>query len=387
MPIENNEACYGCGVCSNVCNFNAIKMIRDGNGFSIPSVDVETCVSCGKCNKVCPINNSSFLSPIKAYAVQIIDREALLKSTSGGAFTLISDEILRNGGSVFASVSSNNGRIVKFEKTTTTKHRDDMRKVYYVQSSFDEITDELIDSLQNHLTLFVGTPCQVSAIKNRVSKNCENLITIDLFCHGVMSPKILKDHIKFMESRKNCKIQEFCFRTKQYGWMAATSSIVLLDNKIKSPFLCASLKHIYHSSVAMRSSCYSCQFAEKKRVGDFSIGDLWNLKKYGILNDNYGYSCVFLNSQKAVNLFDKVKKYSNFSQLNIGDISQQALRQPVKGKTASKLFYSDYRNHGYEYIIRKYGNLSAKEYLSAIKHKIVWTLGLDKILLKIVNKR
>ena len=40
--------------------------------------------------------------------------------------------------------------------------------------------------------LFTGTPCQVHALKQYLRKEHENLLTLDIICHGIPSHLILK---------------------------------------------------------------------------------------------------------------------------------------------------------------------------------------------------
>lgn len=41
--------CSGCGACENICAVDAIKMVKNSEGFLYPEVNVDICVNCGKC--------------------------------------------------------------------------------------------------------------------------------------------------------------------------------------------------------------------------------------------------------------------------------------------------------------------------------------------------
>ena len=56
MFLDNQmpEDCCGCAACSNICNFSAITMKQNAEGFYYPEVDKDKCRDCGMCQKVCP---------------------------------------------------------------------------------------------------------------------------------------------------------------------------------------------------------------------------------------------------------------------------------------------------------------------------------------------
>lgn len=65
--------------------------------------------------------------------------------------------------------------------------------------------------------LFSGTPCQIRALKSFLGKNYENLITVDLFCHGAPSPKIWNKYLEFANAN-NEHIDSISFRDKRISW-------------------------------------------------------------------------------------------------------------------------------------------------------------------------
>lgn len=45
----------------------------------------------------------------------------------------------------------------------------------------------------------------------------DNLICIDVVCHGVPSPKLWREYAKFQESKYG-KLEQINFRAKEEGW-------------------------------------------------------------------------------------------------------------------------------------------------------------------------
>lgn len=219
--IDKNKCC-GCRACEQICPKKCIKMIEDDEGFMYPDIDKENCIKCGLCKKVCPmINNEKIKQKEKKKVYRLIanDKELVRKSSSGGAFSLLVEEILKKNSNEKYKIYGctlgedfiarhlgvdNIGKIAKF------------RKSKYVQSdlekSYSNIKRELKDG---NVVIFTGTPCQVAGLKNFIEKeNAQNLYTIDLICHGVPSPMVLRQYLKQLEKKNNSKLKEFNFRER-----------------------------------------------------------------------------------------------------------------------------------------------------------------------------
>ena len=49
LPITNT--CCGCGACSAICKQNAIKIVKNKNGFYQADYDFKKCINCGQCKE------------------------------------------------------------------------------------------------------------------------------------------------------------------------------------------------------------------------------------------------------------------------------------------------------------------------------------------------
>ena len=82
-------------------------MRTDYEGFTYPEVDLSTCVQCGLCKKACPIinadSNSNEMLHYPAYAAFADTEDVRLRSSSGGIFTLLAENVLHKGGMVFGA--------------------------------------------------------------------------------------------------------------------------------------------------------------------------------------------------------------------------------------------------------------------------------------------
>lgn len=92
MLAKRNE-CSACGLCKYLCPVQAISMRRDAEGFRYPFVDKGKCINCGLCAQKCPVINwASYDYKMKydeiVYAGYQMDKESLLKSSSGGGLLI-----------------------------------------------------------------------------------------------------------------------------------------------------------------------------------------------------------------------------------------------------------------------------------------------------------
>ena len=91
MKLKNKDECTGCGLCSNVCPAECIKMERDSEGFYYPFVNQKICVVCGRCEKYCYNTVTNPPKEVHVYAAYNKDLIRRLKASSGGIFELLSN--------------------------------------------------------------------------------------------------------------------------------------------------------------------------------------------------------------------------------------------------------------------------------------------------------
>lgn len=139
--VKNKNECCGCTACMNICPKHAIKMVEDEEGFLYPEINEKLCINCGLCKKTCAFQNgyeqNMRLKEIKVLAVKNKSTEVRNKSTSGGVFYEIANNVLRNNGVVYGVI---------FDKNFHAKHIradsvDDMKKMMGSKYSQSELGD------------------------------------------------------------------------------------------------------------------------------------------------------------------------------------------------------------------------------------------------------
>lgn len=310
INLANSNQCTGCGACKEKCPKGAIVFSPDDEGFPSPIIQENLCVGCGLCSKVCPqLNKPETNLIIKAYAAQIIDKDILKDSTSGGLFTAFSREIFHQGGVVYGCVWDENYHAV-VRKAENEEEIKPMRGSKYVWSwagdSFPEIKAYL-DS--GRLVLFSGLPCQVAGLKNYLSKKYENLYLVDFLCSGSPSPLALDkylDSICKREERKNLNLK---FRDKvPYGvgvhiTYKGKRKIIKKGEHIRNPYYWS-----FYTRLVDRKSCYKCDYGSGNRLSDITLGDYWGISDFhNELNIRDGVSAILVNTEKGESLIQSLK--------------------------------------------------------------------------------
>ena len=286
-------------------------MEPDTLGFKYPKVDLDKCIDCGLCEKVCAFNDnydkSLNLKEPEIYAARHKDIHEIETSRSGAAFIAISDYILENGGIVYGVGYKDHFRVAH-KRATTKEERNEFKGSKYVQSDLDGIFRQVKEDLkQGNTVLFSGTPCQTAGLNSYIGKKFrENLVLVDIVCHGVPSPYIWQDYLTYLENKYKSKIIKVNFRDKsRIGWSGHIESFVFANkNKVELDVF----KYLFGKNIMLRSSCGSCVFTNFNRPSDITIGDYWGWEKISkdFNDDNKGCSLLFINTIKGQILLNKI---------------------------------------------------------------------------------
>ena len=302
IKICDKNKCTGCCACMNICPVNAIEMVCNNLGKTIPKIDNDKCIQCKLCIKRCPVNNKSKFNEIKeCYAISVLNNIDSLMCSSGGAATCFGKSIIEHGGYVFGTLFNENMDLV-FHCVSTKKQLDDVKGSKYVQAEVRYTYKEVKEKLRtNRLVLFIGTPCQIDGLYFYLGEDPDNLITVDLICHGTPPQKYLLEYIS--DDLNN--IDNVTFRYKG-SW----DFITWKNNKIRLKHK-SDLDYYYQAflkGLSYRDNCYSCRYAKVDRVSDITIGDFWGLKRETLQNNfPQKVSVVLLNSTKGQKLFEMSK--------------------------------------------------------------------------------
>ncbi|WP_195454815.1 Coenzyme F420 hydrogenase/dehydrogenase, beta subunit C-terminal domain [Turicibacter sanguinis] len=378
--FEGEKNCCNCSSCENICPKNAISTLEDDFGFRYPKINYDKCISCGLCNKVCAFQ---FIeernTPKETYVAVNKNKEILRKSASGGAFTALAEYCIDNDGIVYGATLDEQLNPIHI----SINNKNDLYKLQgskYVQSELNDSFKKIkLNLKQGKKVLFSGVPCQVAGLKAFLMKDYDNLLTVDIICHGVPNARFFKDYISFNEFMLNGEIIDFKFRDKDISWEKNGSMLIKKDGKITKRKIFASESSYYYffnNSDNFRESCYNCKYTCENRPGDITLGDYWGIEnahptllKQGTINDKDGISLVITNTIKGNDIIEKcqniVKYDSDFSKAR--QKNGQLNHPSKKGNLREKLLI-EYKEKGYSGVQNLYKNeIGIKRYKSRIK--------------------
>lgn len=348
---KDKDNCTGCGACSAVCPVSCISFVRDEEGFDYPVADFR-CINCGNCERVCPFINNSELYYSENNQKCVVGRhkkdEIWEKSTSGGAFTAICNAYCNTDDVIYGARFE--GTKVVHDYVLSPQNIGSFRKSKYVQSdmqgSYKRIKKQL---LEGHKVLFSGTPCQVAGIRNYLGKAYDNLLCVDLVCHGIGSPGVFDKYINYLEKKYDSVIKSFSFRNKKqkYG-----RSIEYIVNVVFEDGKSIEVENdLYNSAflqaLLIRPSCLECKFARLERVGDITIADF--KRKHELLPEAKGldnYSTIIINTLKGKEVLSELQKSMIIYKINLGNIvkTNSPLKKPSKENPNRKYFFKGFKD-------------------------------------------
>lgn len=311
IHIEDKHNCCGCGACAQKCPKQCITLKQDSEGFLYPEVDSEKCIDCGLCEKVCPVQHPyEARMPLQTLAAINMDDKIRLESSSGGIFTLLAEDVIKQGGVVFGARYDEEWQVT-LDYTEIIEGLAAFRGSKYVQARTGE-TFKLCESFlkESRKVLFSGTPCQIAGLKHFLNREYDNLLTVDLVCHGTPSPKVWDLYLKEVVNSVST-ITNISMRDKSRGWN--TFSFLMNYNKddetitLSAPFNKNDYMWAFLKDMILRPSCYFCAVKELKSGSDITIADYWGIQSVAPeMNDDKGTGLVLINTEKGRVCFAKL---------------------------------------------------------------------------------
>jgi coenzyme F420-reducing hydrogenase beta subunit len=361
MELVQRENCFTCGACVAVCPRKAISRESE-DGFRYPVIDQKKCIDCGLCKRACPAESKKQSDNVPSlYAFQHEDAGIVHKSSSGAAFTALSDAVLAQGGVVIGAVLDAD-HVVRHHIACNAAERDAMCGAKYVQSDMSDVYEPAANAIKQHRgpALFTGTPCQAEAF--RTFCEAERLDLTDVYlcalvCHGAASPQVWKDYLEHVEETSHGDVTDINFRNKEQGWRHNRMTARIGGQER----LMQSYSALFYSKLCNPRSCFACPYTTVMRNCDITIGDFWSIQKFAEgYAEGDGVSLLLAHSQKGEDLIRECAGEGTLDRIAFdpqNDSLQPALKKPYAKPLEYDSFWKDYHRLSFSKLKRKYAGL------------------------------
>lgn len=309
---------------------------------------------------MCPIINKIEIKENNSISYSCInkDEEIRLESSSGGIFSLLAEKVISEGGIVFGA-AFNDKFSVEHRHINSKENLWQLRGSKYVQSKVGNTYKQAKEFLkQGEKVLFSGTPCQIGGLKSYLGKSYDNLLCIDIICHGVPSPTVWEKYLKYRETKAKALVKEISFRRKDEGWKKYSVKFIFKDNTAyrqnlhKDLYMKAFLKNI-----CLRPSCYDCAFKGLNRQSDITLADFWGIQNImPKMDDDKGTSLVMVNSNCGKEIFKNISKKAYFKKVDINEAitHNSAAVKSVKMNHKREDFFNKLNKLQFDVLVKKY---------------------------------
>lgn len=253
------------------------------------------------------------MKPEKVYACYNKDKDVRLSSSSGAVFSSLAEDVLNKSGIVYGVAMSEDCYSAEFIGVTDSEGLTKLRGSKYLQAKVGNTFKSVKKELQaGKLVLFTGTGCQVNGLKTFLGKDYDNLICMDVICHGAPSPALWREYARDQEKKMGGKLKGINFRCKDDSWvdfgMKEVLSTIPEDSvkkfyisKDKDPYM-----QMFLRDYCLRPSCYECM-VKKEKMSDLTVADFWGIKDVAPeMNNGLGTSLVLIRTKKGQEIFNYI---------------------------------------------------------------------------------
>ena len=303
------QECAICGACLDACPVDAISLDKVHLDFRYPQINEDICIHCSQCEKACPILGNKG-KPDEGYPVAFAAKSEndpmRMRSSSGGVFYELADQMLRDGGYVCGAVFDDEFHV---EHILSDAKEDILRMMgsKYAQSDVGYCYRKVKDVLEKGCkVLFSGCPCQVAGLRTFLGKEYPNLVLVELICHGIPSDHMLQTYIGMQERKYGARLTKMEFRNKKKGWHNSSVRMEFGHHRTYSkPIAADAYMNGFLGSVTLKPTCYQCHLRNFTAGSVIIVGDFWGAEVELPEDDNKGISAILVNSGKGMDIIDR----------------------------------------------------------------------------------
>ena len=319
------------------------------------------------------------MKPEKVYACYNIDKDVRLSSSSGAVFSSLAEFVFDNQGVVYGVSMSEDCYLAEFIAVRDSDGLSKLRGSKYLQAKVGDTFKRVREDLfAEKIVLFTGTGCQVNGLKNFLERDYDNLICVDVICHGAPSPALWKKYAEYQEKKNGGKLRDINFRCKDDSWVDFGMKEMLKNipqseekklyiSRDKDPYM-----QMFLRDYCLRPSCYECA-AKEERKSDLTIADFWGIKDVAPeMNDGLGTSLVLIRTKKGQEIFNYIS-----CEMKLKEVTYEA---GVKGNPAEykscirpsqrDTFFDDMYTMSFEELEEKYAAPIKYSLKTRVKRKV-----------------
>ena len=319
------------------------------------------------------------MKPEKVYACFNKDEDVRLSSSSGAVFSSLAEYVLNKNGIVYGVMMSEDCYSAEFIAVTDRSGLTKLRGSKYLQAKVGDTFKKVKVELQaGKLVLFTGTGCQVNGLKDFLGKDYDNLIRMDVICHGAPSPALWREYAQYQEKKMRGKLKSINFRCKDDSWADFGMKEVIKSipkNKMKKYFISKdndSYMRMFLQDYCLRPSCYECT-AKKVKMSDLTIADFWGINNVAPdMDDGLGTSLVLIRTMKGNELFESANRNMKMKEVSYED---GVKGNPAEYRSCARpserdKFFEDMRTMSFEELKEKYAAPTRYSLKTRVKRKI-----------------
>lgn len=334
---QEKVMCCGCGACRDACPVDAIRMVRDPEGFWYPQADEKACVQCGRCRTVCPMGKAETAGTNLYFGARAREDAVLRGSSSGGVFPVLAEYVLQRHGAVFGAGWGEHMEVLH-QEAWTLEELEGLKRTKYVQSRLDGVYRRIETLLrEDKWVLFCGAPCQAHALRLFLGKPHPKLLTAGLVCYGAPSPGVWEDYVRLLERRHGGALTAFSFRDKRNRDGGHTRAYVCGGREFAGDLNLDPYCGLYFANCIIRPACHACPYCTTDRGSDFTLGDFWGIEKIQS-DDGMGHSLVMLHTDKAREVWPEIRERLNWFSCEREDLLQPRLVGPTPAAGSRGVF-------------------------------------------------
>lgn len=215
---------------------------------------------------------------------------------------MLSEKVISKGGVVFGAAFDEKWNVVH-RSASTLEDLAKFRGSKYVQSIIGDCFNKVLCLLEEgREVLFSGTSCQIAGLNHFLGCKYDNLLTVEIICHGVPAPAEWSKVLASVPSAADVN-----FRDKSTGWRNFSLTIKDADGSVLLSEKCSdnSYMQAFLGDRIIRESCFSCPARGGRSGSDIAIADYWGINKIAPeLDDNKGVSLVLLETERGEAFFE-----------------------------------------------------------------------------------